>query len=77
MTPALGGADDIHNLWPHSYAASDWNALVKDEPEDHLRDLVCDGSLDLAEAQHAIASDWIEAYKRYFHTDLPMEEHNK
>src|ERR1700720_1315935 len=29
VTPALGGADDIHNLWPDSYSATVWNAQVK------------------------------------------------
>ena len=72
ITPALGGADDIHNLWPQSYTATVWNAQVKDALEDHLRDLVCDGELDLATAQRAIASNWIEAYKKYFHTNQPL-----
>jgi hypothetical protein len=72
ITPALGGADDIHNLWPQSYTATVWNAQVKDALEDHLRDLVCDGQLDLATAQREIATNWIEAYKRYFHTDRPL-----
>jgi hypothetical protein len=72
ITPALGGADDIHNLWPQSYSASVWNAQVKDALEDHLRDLVCDGQLDLATAQREIASNWIAAYKKYFHTDRPL-----
>jgi hypothetical protein len=71
ITPALGGADDIHNLWPESNRASLWNAEVKDSLEDHLRDLVCDGKLDLATAQREIAGNWIEAYKKYFHTDRP------
>jgi hypothetical protein len=72
ITPALGGADDIHNLWPESSLATVWNAQVKDELEDHLRNLVCDGQLDLATAQHEIATNWIEAYKKYFHTDRPV-----
>jgi hypothetical protein len=72
ITPALGGADDIHNLWPQSYKATVWNAEVKDALEDHLRDLVCDGRLDLAIAQREIATNWIEAYKKYFHTDRPL-----
>jgi hypothetical protein len=75
VTPALGGADDIRNLWPHSYAATAWNARVKDALEDRLRGMVCDGSLDLTEAQREIASNWIAAYKKYFHTDQPMERH--
>jgi hypothetical protein len=72
ITPALGGADDIHNLWPQSYTATVWNAQVKDALEDHLRDLVCAGQLDLATAQREIATNWIEAYKKYFHTDRPL-----
>jgi hypothetical protein len=73
ITPALGGSDDIHNLWPESNAATIWNAQVKDELEDHLRDLVCSGQLDLTTAQREIAINWIEAYKKYFHTDRPLE----
>jgi hypothetical protein len=72
ITPALGGADDIHNLWPQSSSATVWNAQVKDELEDHLRNLVCEGDLDLATAQREIATNWIEAYKKYFHTDQPV-----
>jgi hypothetical protein len=74
VTPALGGADDIHNLWPHSYSATEWNAQVKDALEDRLREMVCEGSLDLAEAQREIAENWIAAYKKYFHTDKPLAE---
>ncbi len=72
ITPALGGADDIHNIWPQSNRGTVWNAQVKDALEDHLRGLVCDGQLDLATAQHDIASNWIAAYKKYFHTDRPL-----
>jgi hypothetical protein len=73
ITPALGGADDIHNLWPQSYSATVWNAQVKDALEDRLRDLVCEGKLDLATAQRDISGNWIAAYKRYFNTDRPVE----
>lgn len=72
ITPALGGADDIRNLWPQSNSATIWNAQVKDELEDHLRSLVCDGQLDLMTAQREIAGNWIGAYKKYFHTDRPL-----
>jgi hypothetical protein len=75
VTPALGGADDIHNLWPHSYSHTVWNARVKDALEDRLREMVCDGSIDLAEAQREIAGNWIAAYKKYFHSDQPLPEH--
>jgi hypothetical protein len=71
ITPALGGADDIRNLWPQSYRGTVWNAQVKDELEDHLREQVCLGNLDLTTAQREIATNWIEAYKKYFHTDAP------
>jgi len=74
VTPALGGADDIHNLWPHSYSATVWNAQVKDALEDRLREMVCGGSLDLTEAQREIATNWIAAYKKYFHTDQPLSK---
>ena len=73
ITPALGGADDIRNLWPQSYSSAMWNARVKDALEDRLHDLVCEGQLDLATAQRDISSDWIAAYKKYFHTDKPLE----
>jgi hypothetical protein len=72
ITPALGGADDIHNLWPHSSSAGVWNASVKDALEDRLREMVCDGSLELTVAQQEIATNWIAAYKKYFHTDRPL-----
>jgi hypothetical protein len=74
ITPALGGADDIHNLWPQSYSTTAWNADVKDALEDRLRQMVCDGNLDLTQAQREIAGNWIGAYKKYFRTDKPLPE---
>jgi hypothetical protein len=71
ITPALGGADDIHNLWPQSYSDTLWNAQAKDDLEDYLREMVCGGKLDLATAQREIAENWIGAYQKYFHTDRP------
>jgi hypothetical protein len=76
VTPALGGADDIHNLWPQPYSAV-WNAQMKDALEDRLRDMVCGGRLDLATAQQEIAGNWIAAYKKYFQTDKPLADHSK
>jgi Putative zinc-finger len=72
ITPELGGSNDIRNLWPEPYRAPVWNAHVKDQLEDRLRDMVCSGEIDLATAQHDIAVDWIVAYKKYFHTDRPL-----
>jgi hypothetical protein len=71
ITPALGGADDIGNLWPQSYSATIWNARVKDALEDRLHELVCRGDVDLLTAQREISRDWISAYKKYFHTESP------
>jgi hypothetical protein len=72
ITPELGGSNDIHNLWPEPYHSPVWNAHVKDELEDRLHEMVCDGELDLRTAQRDISSDWILAYKKYFHTDRPL-----
>lgn len=76
ITPGLGGAEDIHNLWPQPFKSSTWNAYVKDALEERLHQLVCSGNLDLATAQHDISSDWIAAYKKYFHTDVPLPLHS-
>ena len=75
ISPALGGADDIRNLWPQPYAEGMWTSRVKDALEDHLRRLVCEGTIDLATAQHEIASDWIAAYRKYFATRRPLAAH--
>lgn len=71
ITPGLGGADTIRNMWPQPYSAR-WNARVKDQLEDHLHSMVCSGKIDLATAQKEISTDWIGAYKKYFRTDRPL-----
>jgi hypothetical protein len=45
---------------------------VKDQLETLLPEMVCEGSLPLQTAQRDIAADWIAAYKKYFHTDVPL-----
>jgi hypothetical protein len=72
IAPRLGGTEDIRNLWPEPYRARMWNAHVKDALEERLHEMVCHGQLDLATAQHDIATDWIAAYKKYFHTNKPL-----
>jgi hypothetical protein len=72
IPPALGGTDDIRNLWPEPYSQTVWNAHAKDALENRLRQLVCGGQLDLPEAQRAIAADWVSAYKRYFRRNPRM-----
>jgi hypothetical protein len=72
IAPGLGGTEDIHNLWPEPYTSRTWNAHVKDTLEEHLHQMVCEGKLDLSTAQRDIATNWIAAYKNYFHTDRPL-----
>jgi hypothetical protein len=75
ITPELGGADDIRNIWPEPYSGTEWTAHVKDALEERLHQMVCANELDLVEAQQDIAHDWVSAYKKYFHTDHPLQEH--
>lgn len=70
ITPDLGGAESVRNMWPQPYSAR-WNARVKDRLEQRLHQLVCENKLDLTTAQHDIAVDWIGAYKKYVETNAP------
>ena len=61
-----GSPDDPRNLWPEPReAANGWNADRKDELEAVLARLVCAHQVPLREAQRAIATDWIAAYRRF------------
>jgi hypothetical protein len=73
ISPQLGGTDDISNLWPEPDSATGWNADAKDALEGRLHQLVCQGKINLATAQRDLATDWISAYKQYFHTDRPIQ----
>lgn len=77
IAPGLGGVENIRNLWPQPYGTSTWNASVKDALEERLHQLVCAHQLDLSTAQRDIATDWIAAYKKYFHTDRPLSLHSR
>jgi len=72
ITPGLGGSDDIRNLWPEPRYHAIWNSFVKDRLEDYLHQMVCHQKLDLTTAQEDVAKDWISAYKKYFHTNVPV-----
>ena len=72
INPQLGGTDDIRNLWPQPYGTTVWNARAKDALEDRLYRMVCEKQIDLASAQRDIATDWISAYKKYFHPSEPV-----
>jgi hypothetical protein len=61
----LGGAPSAEaNLWPEPYNAPE-GARVKDVIENKLHSLVCAGSIGLAAAQRAIATNWWTAYQTY------------
>jgi len=66
----LGGSNALKNLWPQSYETSPYNAHVKDKLENKLHQMVCKGEIDLKMAQHAIATDWIGAYRKYVGSDI-------
>lgn len=72
ITPGLGGSGDIRNLWPQPRYNTVWNSFVKDQLEEYLHHAVCGGRVSLPVAQHEIASNWISAYKKYFHTGRPL-----
>jgi hypothetical protein len=64
----LGGSDDPSNLWaePRRSIEPKWNAEAKDRLERLMCDMVCNGHLDIGNAQEAFAKDWIAAYRRYY-----------
>jgi hypothetical protein len=70
---SLGGSNDEANLWPEP-SHGPWNSFVKDRLEFRLHELVCAGSVPLAQAQHEIATDWVAAYKKYVGA-VPLEAH--
>jgi len=62
----LGGAvNDPRNLWPEpDYAQrAGFYLNPKDRLENALRRMVCDGTITLARAQRAIATNWVAAYR--------------
>jgi len=67
----LGGSNSVRNLWPEAYDLV-WGAHVKDQLENRLHEMVCQGSVPMETAQQWIAQDWISAYQRVFHTDQPL-----
>jgi hypothetical protein len=62
---ALGGSNNITNLWPLARNAEPWNAYVKDVFERKLHTMICTGGLSLQEVQAALAKDWVAAYWRW------------
>jgi hypothetical protein len=61
----IGGApDDPLNLWPQP-RNSEWGAEKKDQLENVLHKKICAREIPLAEAQRAMATNWIEAWNQY------------
>jgi hypothetical protein len=61
----LGGAvNDARNLWPEPdyTGAMGFYRNPKDELENTLNRMVCDGRTTLTQAQRAIAVDWVSVY---------------
>ena len=59
----LGGAPaDLANLWPEPWTGNA-NAHMKDAVETFLNREVCRGTIQLADAQRMIASDWLSVYR--------------
>jgi hypothetical protein len=62
-----GNPTDERNLWPQP-RESGWGADQKDALEFVMYKMVCHGELPLAQAQHDMATNWIQAYKAYVPT---------
>jgi hypothetical protein len=61
----LGGDNAETNLWPELNDHPPGYLNSKDLLENRIHGLVCEGVLVLQTAQHAIATDWVDAYHRY------------
>ena len=70
----LGGSPtSVLNLWPEPYAGAT-GARVKDKVETKLKTLICNGTVSLKTAQHAIATNWFAAYQEYVLDIVPTIE---
>lgn len=67
----LGGdPNDSRNLWPEPPSPGQQSVNnPKDKVESALNDLVCSGTVPLATAQHAIATNWTTALATVGHPD--------
>ena len=66
---ALGGSNDIANLFPEA-AEPQPGFREKDLVENYLHIHVCDGTIPLAAAQRAIATDWVAVYNAIDQSEL-------
>jgi len=61
----LGGSNDPKNLWPQSYTTKPYNAYMKDDLENKMKKMICDGKITEEQAQKEISTDWTTAYDKY------------
>jgi len=65
-----GNPSDPRNMWPQPRDGA-WGADEKNDLEFIAYRLVCNGQLNLKEAQRRIATNWIEAYQAW----VPSHQH--
>lgn len=72
---AIGGADDVKNLWCQSLDAEwngqNWGYKVKDTLEAYLAFHLKNGDITPKAAQECILSDWIACYRKYISMVAP------
>jgi hypothetical protein len=69
---AIGGSNDITNLWPHYYnTQSGMGVLKKNIIENTLHRKVCQNEIEIHEAWKCIALDWQSCY--YKHVPLKQQ----
>lgn len=74
---SIGGhPTDPRNLWPQARGAV-WSAERKDDLEFVLYRMVCSGQIPLADAQQAMATNWIAAYERYVPSHPQFRRHGR
>jgi hypothetical protein len=59
---AIGGSNDISNLWIQPYNIT-YGARVKDRVENCLHRLVCNGDMNLQQAQYDVCHNWTKYLK--------------
>lgn len=68
-----GSPTKIENLWPQPHhVTGGWGSTAKEKLEHRLHALVCREKISLEEAQKAIATNWIDAYKKYVGPTPPL-----
>jgi hypothetical protein len=73
---AVGGANDIRNIWPQqlhlNYHGRDMGAIEKDKLEKKVLAAVRAGKMSLHEAQAGLAGDWTVLYRKMVAAEFPV-----